>query len=119
MFQIFVVGSDKAVEFYQRAFDAKLVAAYPKEDGTYMHAELDVYGQIFAVSESDSNESNPGNTMMLCLEFGKGNADKVYKAYEVLKEGAQPHEPVDVNSGYSEHQFALVDKFGVYWCIFE
>ena len=118
MFQVFVVGSDKAVEFYQKAFDAKLVCAYPNEDGTYMHAELDVYGQILAVSESSAKEASPGNTMMFCLELGAGSADKVYKIYEVLKEGASPHEPIG-DSGYSQHCFVLVDKFGVYWCIFE
>jgi len=96
MMQVFVKGSDKAVEFYQKAFDAKIISAIPKEDGTYMHAELDVYGQILAISESDSKETNPGNTMMFCLHFGNGNADKVYKIYEVLKEGAQPHEPIGV-----------------------
>ncbi len=118
MFQVFVAGSDKAIEFYQKAFDAKLVCAYPNEDGTYMHAELDVYGQILALSESNSKEPGPGNTMQFCLHFGEGNAEKVYRIYEVLKEGASPHEPPG-DSGYSKNCFCLVDKFGVYWCIFE
>ena len=118
LFQVFVAGSDKAAEFYQKAFDAKLICAYPNEDGTYMHAELDIYGQILALSESTAKEPDPGNTMMLCLEFGQGNADKVYKSYGVLKEGAAPHDPPG-DCGYSQHQFVLVDKFGVNWCIFE
>jgi len=118
MMQVFVRGSDKAVEFYQRAFDAELLCAYPNDDGTYIHAELDVYGQVLAISELDSDEVKPGNTMMFCLHFGDGNADKVYKIYEILKEDAQPHEPVG-DSGYSKHCFWLVDKFGVWWCVFE
>ena len=83
-----------------------------------MHAELDVYGQILAVSESNSKEPNPGNTMQFCLHFGAGSADKVHKIYEVLKEGAAPHEPIG-DSGYSNNCFWLVDRFGVYWCVFE
>ena len=118
MFQVYVRGSEKAVEFYQKAFGAKLVCAYPNDDGTYMHAELDVYGQILAVSESGAKDANPGNTMQFCLHLGKGNADEVYRIYEVLKDGASPHEPVG-DSGFSEHCFWLVDKYGVYWCIFE
>ena len=86
MFQVYVTGSDKAAEFYQKAFDAKLVCAYPNEDGTYMHAELDVYGQTLALSESNSKETDSGNTMQFCLHFGEGNADKVYRIYEVLKD---------------------------------
>ena len=118
MFQVYVVGSDRAVEFYQKAFDARLVSAYPNDDGTYMHAELDVYGQILALSELTLNEPNPGNTMQFCLHIGVGNADTVYKIYEVLKDGAVPHEPIG-DSGYSKHCFWLVDKFGVNWCVFE
>ena len=118
MFQLYVSGSDKALAFYQRAFDAQLVSAYPNGDGTYLHAELDVYGQILAISESSAKEPNPGNTMQLCLHFGEGNAEKVYKIYAVLKEGALPHDPIG-DSGFSKHCFWLIDRFGVHWCIFE
>ncbi len=45
MMQIYVNESDNAVELYQKAFDAELVASYINSDGTYMHAELKVYGQ--------------------------------------------------------------------------
>jgi len=118
MFQVYVKGSDKAAAFYQKAFDAKLVSEYLNDDGTYAHAELDVYGQILALSESISETPEPGNTMQICLHFGEGKADMVYKIYEVLKDGAQPHDPIG-DVGYSKHQFTLVDKFGVYWCVFE
>jgi len=119
MFQIFVKGSVEAAKFYQKAFDAKLECEYFDEDKKfYMHSELNVYGQILAISELTEQPPTTGNTMMFCLHFGKGNADKVYKTYEVLKEGAQPHEPVK-DVGYSEHEFALIDKYGVWWCVFE
>ena len=118
VFQIYVKESDKAVEFYKKAFNAELLCAYPNDDGTYMHAELDVFGQVLAVSELTEGEPNSGNTMQFCLHLGKGNAQKVYEIYEVLQEGARPHEPVG-DSGYSKHCFWLVDKYGVYWCVFE
>lgn len=117
MMQVYVKRSDKAAAFYQKAFDAKLLESYPNEDGTYMHAELDVYGQILALSEAN-DDTMAGNNMQLCLHFGKGNAEMVHKIYEVLKEDAFPHEPIG-DSGYSQHCFSLVDKFGVYWCVFE
>lgn len=117
MMQVYVKGSNKAVEFYQKAFDAELVVSYPNEDGTFMHAELDVYGQILALSEAN-DDTVIGNNMQFCLHFGKGNAEMVYKIYEILKEGALPHEPIG-DSGFSQHCFWLVDKFRVYWCVFE
>ena len=42
MMQAYVKGSDKAVELYQKAFNAKLISEYKNEDGSYIHAELDL-----------------------------------------------------------------------------
>jgi PhnB protein len=136
MMQVYAVGSDKAVELYKKAFDAELVAAYPAEDGTYYHSELNVYGQILSVAESRLGEGypaengvypvsfapgaarNPGNTMQFCLHFGEGNRDKIQLGYETLKEGGIvlfPLGPVD----YSPLAFDVVDRFGVRWFLFE
>ena len=118
MMQIYIKDSRKALEFYKKAFDAKIVCEHLNEEGTYMHAELDVYGQILALSEQINEKPNPGNTMQFCLHLGEGNADKVHQIFEVLKEDAELHGPVG-DSGWSKHMFSLVDKFGVNWCIFE
>ena len=64
MMQTYVKGSDKAIALYQKAFDAKLVASYPHADGTFMHAELNVYGQILAVSEALKDEERITGTTM-------------------------------------------------------
>jgi PhnB protein len=123
MMQTYVKGSDKAVELYQKAFNAKLVSSYPNSDGTFYHAELDVYGQILAVSElstmkDDKEEAvNTGNTMQFCLHFGEGEEDKVQRAFEVLKDGAEilyPLSPCD----YSTLMADFIDKFGIRWCLF-
>ena len=118
MMQIYVKNSIEAVEFYSKAFDAALVADYKNEEGTfYYHAELDIYGQILAVSEDIDNRP-VGGIMQYCLHFEKGDKDKVTKAYEVLKEKAikidHPLGPVN----YSPHMASLVDRYGVYWCIY-
>ena len=119
MFQVFVKNSVEAGKFYQRAFDATFNCEHFNEEKTaYMHAELKMYGQVLAISEQTEQTPSTGNTMMFCLHFGKGCADKVYQAFNVLKEGAQPHEPV-ANIEWSEHGFTLVDKYGVWWCVFE
>ena len=115
--QIYVKGSAEAIKFYQKAFDAPLVAAYQNDDGTYMHAELDVYGQILAVSEEDSNRTF-GNRMQFCLHFQSDEKDKVTKAYNVLAENAlEICDPLGPCS-YSPHMASLIDRFGIFWCIF-
>lgn len=134
--QVYVEGSDKAVELYKKAFNAELVCAYPGDAGTFYHSELDVFGQIIAVTEScytmdcvDKNHKysvslvpgaprSPGNTMQFCLHFGEGNSDKVLRAYDVLKEDALvlfPPGPVDFSPCLTD----LIDQYGIRWCLFE
>ena len=122
LLQVYVLGSDKAVTFYQKAFDAPLVCSYPNIDGTFMHAELNIQGQILAISERASKyaikgEARTGNIMQFCLQYGEGNEDMVKKTYEVLIEDAKiiiPLKPCD----YSPLMADLIDKYGVRWCLF-
>ena len=118
MMQVYVKSSDKAVAFYQKAFDAALVASYPHDDGTFMHAELDVYGQILAVSEAlEDEERATGTTMQFCLHFGEGKEALVQKAYDTLKEGAEILCPLSP-CAFSALMADLIDRYGVRWCIF-
>lgn len=116
MMQVYVNGSAEAAKFYQKAFSAKLVCEHKNEDGSYLHAELDIYGQILAISEVVGKKV-VGDTMQFCFHFGEDKQDKVVKAYEVLKEGAQ----ISCDLGpcpFSSCMTSLVDKFGISWCIF-
>lgn len=117
LMQIYVKGSCEAVKFYRRAFDAPLVAAYQNDDGTYMHAELDVYGQILAVSEA-GDDRTIGNGMQFCLHFEGNEQDKVTKAYDVLSENALKIDAPLGPCSYSPHMASLIDRYGVFWCVF-
>jgi len=121
MMQVYVRGSDKAVALYQKAFGAKLVVSHPNDDGTYMHAELDVYGQILALSELPEGEAITGNTMQFCLHFGKGKEALVKRIYETLKEDCiEITAPITApgECPWSPCLFGLIDQFGVNWCVF-
>ena len=116
LMQVYVKGSAEAVAIYQKAFNAEILGLYPDDNGGYMHSELNAYGQIIAVSEVPDN-SVIGNTMQFCFHFGDGGEECVRNAYEILKDGATvcvPMGPCD----YSPCMFSLIDKFGVYWCLF-
>ncbi|HBN86156.1 MAG TPA: VOC family protein [Clostridiales bacterium] len=115
MMQVFVKNSKEALDLYQKAFNAKVLCKYPDDHGGYMHAELDAYGQVIAVSEM--GDISIGNTMMFCFHFGEGGEENVKTAYEVLKEKALSFTPME-KCDYSPCQFALTDQFGVSWCIF-
>jgi PhnB protein len=123
MMQAYVTRSNEAVALYQEAFDAVLICSYPNEDGTFLHAELDIEGEILAVSERNSEyaitdkETITGNTMQFCLHYGEGNEEKVQKAYDILKIDAKilmPLAPCD----FSPLMTDFIDKFGIRWCIF-
>jgi PhnB protein len=136
--QIYVDGSGEAVELYKKAFNAELKWSVPSEegDGTYYHAELDIYGQTLAIAEAkymlkfqespsedavkffSQTQRIPGNTMQICLHFGEGGADKVKQGFEILKEGSL------LISGPGPCNFTpcmvdFIDKFGIRWCLFE
>ncbi|MCL2446735.1 MAG: VOC family protein [Oscillospiraceae bacterium] len=108
-----------AVEFYQKAFDAKLVSEHKNDDGTYMHAELDVYGQVIAIQEIWPRDMDliTGTIMQFNLHFASGKQAIVEKAYEVLKEDAQINFPLG-ECFFSPLMFGLIDKYGVNWCVF-
>jgi len=116
MMQIYAKNSIEAVELYRSAFGAELLWSCPGDKGGYMHAELDVYGQIVAVSELEG-EAVTGTTMQLCFHMGEGQEDKVHRAYEALKDGATDVIPPSA-CGYSPCRCLLTDKFGVRWCVF-
>ena len=116
LMQVYVKGSAEAVELYQRAFDSPLVASYKNDDGSYMHAELDIQGQIVAVSEI-SVESATGSTMQFCFHYGEGNEAAVISAYEFLSEGGEVIFPLG-ECLFSPLMGGIIDKFGVSWCLF-
>lgn len=123
MMQAYVIRSDEAVALYQKAFGATLIASYPNSDGTFFHAELDIQGEILAVSERNSeyaikgDETITGNAMQFCFHYGEGNDDMVRKAYEVLRKDAKilmPLAPCEWSSLMTD----LIDKYGIRWCLF-
>lgn len=118
MMQVYVKESNKAVELYQKAFDAELVASHTYADGTFIHAELNVYGQILALSEAPKDEERiTGTTMQFCLHFGEGKEKSVQKAYDMLKDSAKILYPLGPCE-YSVLMVDFIDKYGVRWCMF-
>ena len=116
LMQVYVKGSVEAVKLYKEAFNAEILGVYLDDNGGYMHSELDVYDQILAVSELN-DELETGNTMQFCFHFGEDGEQHVRQAYDMLKEGAIIKNPIGP-CDYSLCMFSLIDKFGVYWCIF-
>jgi PhnB protein len=123
MMQIYVKDSNRALNFYQEVFDAEVLCKYPAEDGTLMHAELNIEGQVLAISERNAanetrfEETLTGNTMQFCLQYGAGNEDRVKRVYRLLKTNATVLFALSPCE-YSLLMMDLIDQFGIRWCIF-
>ncbi|AEY66545.1 hypothetical protein [Clostridium sp. BNL1100] len=121
--QIYVKGSDEAFELYKRAFDANIGFEDVDENGTVIHRELDVCGQAIAVGEAhDTTRAGgdkrlTGNTMQFCIQFGAGQERRVRKAYETLLDGSEIITPFG-ELFFSPCGVELIDKYGVWWCLF-
>jgi aminoglycoside 6'-N-acetyltransferase I len=118
LMQIYVKDSAEAVAQYRKAFDAELQCAYPGPRCGYLHAELDLGGQILAVSEAEGDgEPEPGGTMQFCLHFLPGEEDRVRGAFAALQPGSRVlHAPGPCD--YSPCMADFIDRYGVRWCLF-
>lgn len=114
--QVYVKQSKEALSQYERAFQIKAHQLHLNEDGSILHAELNIHGQVFALSEAYQDQ-NIGNTMQFCFQFHESDRDVIEHAYQVLKEHAHIDFPIG-EVFYSKLMFSLVDQFGVSWCMF-
>lgn len=123
LLQIYVKGSDEAFEFYKKAFDAKIGYQDFDENGVVIHRELDICGLAIAVGEAcDTTRAGgpkrvTGNTMQFCIQFDAGDEDKVRKAYDTMVEGSEIITPFG-QLFFSPCGVELIDKYGVWWCLF-
>ncbi len=121
--QIYVKDRDEAYEFYQKAFDAEIGYQDVDENGNVIHRELNIGEQAITIGELkttgkvDGENIITGNTMQFCLQFGEGNEDKVKKAYEVMLEGSKIITPLG-KMIFTPCGVELIDKYGVWWCLF-
>ncbi len=114
--QMYMKGSVEAAALYQKAFEAELFNEYKDENGNYIHAELNAFGQILAISEADT-ERTSSTTMQFCFHMGEDGEAAVKRAYEKLKVGAEILHPIGP-CFFSPCMFGLIDRFGVNWCLF-
>lgn len=115
--QAYVKNSVEAVNAYQAAFEATLTYHVLNEDGTYYHAELDIFSQTLALSETREEQPISGNTMQFCFHFDKDDIEKVQRAFDTLKNGANILTPMTATD-YSSCLVDFIDQFGIRWCLF-
>ena len=115
MMQVYIKNSGEAVEFYQNVFGTEVLVYGKHENGTIVHAEQNIFGQIFAFCETPETESVTGNTMQFCLDFDAEQEGLVREIIEKLGDGGKlTYYDVDWSSIMAD----ITDRYGVRWCVF-
>jgi len=132
MIQLYFASGDcdEAMKLYQEAFGGKLLNMIRADDGDkfhepgeIIHAEMEIFGQIFTFSEIvyTAEELVRGNGTEFWFELEKGQIDAGRKAYDILKEDAKEIPKFNAGSGegfWDEWCFCVTDKYGIIWGLF-
>lgn len=116
MMQVYVKNSLKALKTYEEAFQTSATQIHYHEDGSILHAELNIHGQTLALSEVYET-LQVGNSMQFCFQFDEKDVPFIEHAYQVLKSNGQIIHPLG-ETFYSPLMFSLVDCYGINWCLF-
>jgi len=115
---LIVDGATKAIEFYKKAFSAKLVMQMPLPDGGVAHAEIKIADSHLMLSDmcpeahfkSPSQLGGTPVSLMLYVD----DVDTVFN--NAIKLGAKEVRPVH-DQFYGDRAGTLEDPFGHVWTI--
>jgi uncharacterized glyoxalase superfamily protein PhnB len=107
---IMVVGGTKSLEFLKSAFDTKEISIHKNQDGTIMHAELQIGDSRLMLAEA--TEKYPAMPTMIYVYVE--DVDAVYK--KAIAAGATSlREPTD--EFYGDRSCGVKDASGNQWWI--
>jgi uncharacterized glyoxalase superfamily protein PhnB len=107
---LMIKGAAEFIELTMNAFGAKEIYRMSDDNGTVMHAEVQIGDSRFMLSEA--TDKNPASHIMLYLYVE--NADNIYK--QAVNAGCTSlREPE--NQFYGDRSGGVKDKFGIEWWI--
>ncbi|MBA2388663.1 MAG: VOC family protein [Geodermatophilaceae bacterium] len=114
--RLVISGADAAIDFYQRAFAAKVMSRYTGPDGSVVNADLRIGESLLTLKDADdvdrSATSYGGSPVLLMLVVA--DADAVAAA--MIAAGARVIFSVSDQS-YGYRQGRLADPFGYQWLL--
>jgi len=107
-----------AIEFYQKAFNAKVLHTWDNPDGSVHVAEMEIEGALFHLHEETlrHNQVSPerANGTTLLIGIFSPDPDKLY--HQAISSGGSIISPIqDFDYGY--RQGVIVDPFGHQWLL--
>jgi PhnB protein len=115
-----VIGAEKAIEFYTKAFGARETGRITMPDGTVGHCEMDIGDSKIMIAEENKQWGNlspqtiGGSPVNLCLYVD--DVDTVFA--RALREGAKMDgEMVVKDQFYGDRTGSIIDPFGHKWIL--
>jgi PhnB protein len=105
-----VPDADWELEFLEAAFDAKQKSCQRNEDGTIMHAEIEVGNSLLMMGQAGANWKALSAALYLWIP----NVDTAYE--RALKAGATSQSAPE-NKPYGHRNAGVVDRNGITWWI--
>ncbi|MFC0185861.1 Uncharacterized conserved protein PhnB, glyoxalase superfamily [Pseudarcicella hirudinis] len=106
---LMVNGAVQFLSFLENVFQAEKIYWMPREDGSLMHAEVNIHGSTIMFSESQDPGDNLSNKFFIYVE----NADETYQ--KALDSGAKAISDL-ANKEYGRSG-GVIDPFGITWWI--
>lgn len=114
--RLVVSDADAAISFYQKAFDAELVARFVDDGGVVVNAKLRIGANIVSVKDEDDVDRSAatlgGSPVILTLDV----EDAYGLAAVMVRAGAMVVFPV-ADMPYGLRQGRLEDPFGIQWLL--
>ena len=111
-------GAAKAIEFYKKAFGAKELDRAPMEDGSLMHATIQIGDSIIMMSDefpgSDTKSPTSAGATTFNLQVYSKDVNKLWE--RAVKAGAKPTMPLE-DQFWGERYGKLQDPFGHIWSV--
>jgi uncharacterized glyoxalase superfamily protein PhnB len=108
----------KAIEFYQKAFDAQLLHVHKTPDGKVMHATLKVGDSQFMLADEFPGMSNPSAQTLggspVVLNLYVEDVDSLFN--QAVSAGATVKMPL-ANQFWGDRYGQIVDPFGHSWAL--
>lgn len=113
-----ISGASRAIEFYKKAFNAKVLSRNALPDGKILNAQIKIGDSIVMLSEefpsSDAKSPTSLGTSTVTLHIYSKDAEKLWQ--QAISAGAKITMPME-NQFWGEHYGQLADPFGHRWSI--
>jgi PhnB protein len=107
-----------AMEFYQKAFDARVLRSWNNDDGSVHVAEMEIEGALFHIHEESprNQQLSPEQTTATTVLIGLFTPDPDRLFQQAVKAGGRILGPMqDYDYGY--RQGVVADPFGHQWML--